>query len=168
MQTLGGEKIWVGNIYLPPIYNQQRRGIDEAVTRSLVEDIIGGFPSRDTIVMCGDWNTRIANLSPNLGEESTTRRSEDTQTNQRAPWLLDICEQQDWKILNGLQPGPPACNTFRRGDDSSCIDLIMTNQPSNNITYDPTTLNGLSDHVLVMTNVATPYLTRRHTAAAAK
>jgi Endonuclease-reverse transcriptase len=117
--------------------------------------------------MCGDWNTRIANLSPNLGEESTTRRSEDTQTNQRAQWLLDICEQQGWKILNGLQPGLPACNTFRRGDDSSCIDLIMTNQPSNNITYDPTTLNGLSDHVLVMTNVATPYLTRRQTAAAA-
>jgi hypothetical protein len=93
--------------------------------------------------MCGDWNTRIANLSPNLGEESTTRRSEDTQTNQRAQWLLDICEQQGWKILNGLQPGLPACNTFRRGDDSSCIDLIMTNQPSNNITYDPTTLNSI-------------------------
>ena len=69
--------MWVGNIYLPPIYNQQRRGVDETVTRSLVEDIIGGFPAQDTTVMCGDWNTRIANLSPNLEEGSTTRMSED-------------------------------------------------------------------------------------------
>jgi hypothetical protein len=28
--------------------------------------------------------------------------SEDKQTNQRASWLLEICEQQGWKILNGL------------------------------------------------------------------
>ena len=41
----GGETIWIGNIYLPPIFNQQRRGIDEAVTRSLIEDIVGGFPA---------------------------------------------------------------------------------------------------------------------------
>jgi hypothetical protein len=42
---IGGEKIWIGNIYLPPIFNQKRRGIDETVTRSLIEDIVGGFPA---------------------------------------------------------------------------------------------------------------------------
>ncbi len=90
---MGGEKIWIGNIYLPPIFNQQRRGIDETVTRSQIEDIVGGFPAQDTSVMCGDWNTRIANLAPDLEEGTTTRRSEDKQTNQRAQWLIDICEQ---------------------------------------------------------------------------
>jgi hypothetical protein len=67
--------------------------------------------------MCGDWNARIANLAPKIENITTKRQSEDKHTNQRAPWLIELCEQQGWKILNGIQPGPPACNTFRRGDD---------------------------------------------------
>jgi hypothetical protein len=108
--------------------------------------------------MCGDWNTRIANLAPTVDDAPTTRRSEDSQTNQRAQWLLDICEQQGWRILNGLQPGPPACNTFKRGEDKSCIDYIMTNKNNCTISYDPTTLMGLSDHVFLKTTVAMSYL----------
>jgi hypothetical protein len=42
--------------------------------------------------MCGDWNTRIANLAPHLDNIITTRLSDDIQTNQRAQWLIDICE----------------------------------------------------------------------------
>jgi hypothetical protein len=47
----------------------------------MVEDIIGGFPAQDTTVMCGDWNTRIANRAPDLEGITTTRLSEDKQTN---------------------------------------------------------------------------------------
>jgi hypothetical protein len=63
--------------------------------------------------------------------------------------------------LNGLQPGPPACNTFRRGDDKSCIDYIMTNNRNCSIRYDPTTLMGLSDHVFTKTSIDIPYLINR-------
>ena len=101
--------------------------------------------------MCGEWNSRIANLAPKLDDICTSRLSNDKLTNQRTPWLMEICEQQGWTILNGLQPGPPACDTFRRGEDSSCIDFIMTNKPNCRIMYDPTTLMGLSDHVFIKT-----------------
>jgi hypothetical protein len=40
----------------------------------------------------------------------------------------------------------------------------MTNKPNCKIRYDPTTLKGLSDHVLVKTLITTPYLTRRKAA----
>ena len=39
-----GEKKWVGNVYLPPAPNLAKRGIDEQVARSFVEDIIGCIP----------------------------------------------------------------------------------------------------------------------------
>jgi hypothetical protein len=37
----------------------------------------------------------------------------------------------------------------------------MTNKRDCKITYDPTTLMGLSDHVFIKTSVAIPYLTSR-------
>jgi hypothetical protein len=78
MQIQGGDKIWVGNIYFPPIISQHKRGIDETVAKSLIEDTIGCFPAQETTVMCGDWNTRIANLAPKLDDINTTRLSADT------------------------------------------------------------------------------------------
>jgi hypothetical protein len=73
--------MWIGNIYLPPIISQQKRGIDETIARSLVEDTVGSFPPQETTIMCGDWNTRIANLAPTLDEINTARLSDDGQTN---------------------------------------------------------------------------------------
>jgi hypothetical protein len=79
--------------YIPsPNHQPAKTRVDEAIARSLIEDTIGCFPSEDTTVMCGDWNTRIANLAPNLDDVSTARLSDDKQTNQRTPWLLEICE----------------------------------------------------------------------------
>jgi hypothetical protein len=57
-----------------------------------------------------------------------------------------------------LQPGPAACHTFARGPDRSCIDFILTNTGHRNITYDPHTLMGFSDHVLLKTSLDIPYL----------
>ena len=48
MQGQGGEKIWVGNVYLPPAPNLAKRGIDEQVARSFVEDILGCIPPQET------------------------------------------------------------------------------------------------------------------------
>lgn len=105
------------------------------------------------VVVCGDWNTRIGNLAPQINEVQTVRCSNDPITNQRASWLIDTCEQQGWKILNGLQPGPSALHTFQRGSDKSCIDFIMTNTAIQSIEYDPHTLMGFSDHILVKTHI---------------
>jgi hypothetical protein len=43
IQIHGGEKLWIGNIYMPPAQNLHKRGIDEQITRSLIEDIVGCF-----------------------------------------------------------------------------------------------------------------------------
>jgi hypothetical protein len=153
--------LWVGNVYVPPVQSLQKRGLDEDVVRSLVEDIVSCIPHQATQVVCGDWNTRIGNLSPTIEETTIPRQSEDKKLNARAPWLIELCEQHEWYILNGLQPGPQACNTFQKGSDKSCIDLIMTNTATQSITYDPGTLKGLSDHVLVKTQVRTPYIISR-------
>jgi hypothetical protein len=64
--------------------------------------------------------------------------------------------------LNGQQPGPPAKPTFRRGTDTSCIDLILSNTATTNMEYDSDTLNKLSDHSLIMTKVQTSYYFRKH------
>jgi hypothetical protein len=44
IQGQGSEKVWIGNIYLPPALSLDRRGIDEELARSQVEDIVGCIP----------------------------------------------------------------------------------------------------------------------------
>jgi hypothetical protein len=111
-------------------------------------------------MICGDWNTRVGTLSPCINDHKIPRKSADRTTCTRAPWLIEICELYGWHILNGIQPGPVACHTFHRGNDKSCIDLIMSNIATEKINCDPDTLKGLSDHTLVTTNIRTSYLTR--------
>jgi hypothetical protein len=104
----------------------QKRGTDEDMARSYIEDILGGIPECTKPVICGDWNARIWDLSPTIGDITIPRKSLDTKINSRATWVIELCEQYSWYILNGLQPGPPADYTFARGTDRSCIDLILT------------------------------------------
>jgi hypothetical protein len=63
--------------------------------------------------------------------------------------------------LNGQQPGPPAKPTFKRGNDTSCIDLLLSNTSTTNVEYDHDTLKRLSDHAFVMTTVQTSYFYRK-------
>lgn len=58
----------------------------------MIEEIIGNFPKQTTQVICGDWNTRVGELSPTIDDIQLQRRSEDRITNTRAPWLLETCE----------------------------------------------------------------------------
>ena len=43
----GGEKVWIGNIYMPPAPNHHRRGVAEDEARSLVQDILESFPHNE-------------------------------------------------------------------------------------------------------------------------
>jgi hypothetical protein len=140
---------------MPPAQNLARRCIDEEETRSLIQDIIEDFPRNETQVICGDWNTRVGTLSPNIEDTIIPRCSADRMTCQRAPWLIETCELYGWHILNGIQPGPVACHTFHQGNDRSCIDLILSNVATEGIECDPTILKGLSDHTLMTTKVKT-------------
>jgi Endonuclease-reverse transcriptase len=99
-------------------------------------------------------------MSPNINDITIPRKSEDKTTNGRAPWLIQLCELQGWTIVNGRQPGTPARHTFARGNVKSCLDLILTNTSTSNVEYDPDTLNGLSDHTMIMTKVHTAYFRR--------
>jgi hypothetical protein len=111
----GGDTIWVGNVYLPPVENMLKRGTDEDVARDLIEDVTGSIPQNSQSVMCGDWNARIGQLYPIIGETGIPRKSMDQRVGSRAPWVIALCELQGWYILNGLQPGPPAINTYEKG-----------------------------------------------------
>jgi Endonuclease-reverse transcriptase len=102
----------------------------------------------------------VGELSPIIDDTAIPRRSRDKMTNNRAPWLIEVCEMHGLHILNGLNPGPIACNTFHRGNDSSCIDLILSNIATAKIECDPNTLKGLSDHTLVTTTLRTSSLIR--------
>jgi exonuclease III len=59
IQVQGGDTIWVGNVYLPPVENMLKRGTDEDIARDLIEDVTGSIPQNSQSVMCGDWNARI-------------------------------------------------------------------------------------------------------------
>jgi Endonuclease-reverse transcriptase len=113
-----------------------------------------------THVICGDWNARVGNLSPTINNVQVQRKSDDPTTNGRAPWLIERCELQGWKILNGQQPGMPARHTFSRENVKSCVDLILSNTSTSDVEYDPDTLHGLSDHILVMTKIHTSHFHR--------
>jgi exonuclease III len=78
IQIPGGETAWVGNVYLPPVQNMQKRGMDEDVARSLIEDVTGAIPVNARATVCGDWNTRIGQLHPKVGDSDLGRRSIDT------------------------------------------------------------------------------------------
>ena len=92
IQVQGGDIIWVGNVYLPPTENMLKRGMDEDLARDLIEDITGAIPSQSQSVMCGDWNTRIGQLHPKIGETDILRVSLDPIKSPRAPWLINLCE----------------------------------------------------------------------------
>jgi hypothetical protein len=93
--------VWVGIVYLPPALSLQRRGIDEDMARSQIEEIMSSIPQQDAQVVCGDWNTRVADLSPTVNDITVPRKSDDPHTNCRAPWLIQVCKLQGWHILNG-------------------------------------------------------------------
>ena len=54
----------------------------------------------------------------------------------------------------------PARHTFSRANVGSCIDLILCNTSTSDVEYDPDTLHGLSDHILVMTKIHTSHFHR--------
>jgi Endonuclease-reverse transcriptase len=118
-----------------------------------VEDILGHIPLHTRATVCGDWNARIGNLHPKFGHKEIYRTSDDETKGNRARWVLDICEDRSWYILNGLQPGPPAQCTYEKGLKKSCIDLILATDHTQPITYDTSTLGTISDHALVKTSI---------------
>jgi hypothetical protein len=70
----------------------QKRGTKEEEARSYIEDIMGSIPEGTRSCMCGDWNTRLGEMSPNIGETHIPRKSMDTKTNSRALWVIELCE----------------------------------------------------------------------------
>jgi hypothetical protein len=94
--------VWIGNVYLPPIQNMQKRGNSEDVARSYIEDFIGSIPAGAKSVIFGDWNARIGELSPAIGDTKIPRKSMDLKTTARAPWIIELCEERNWYILNGI------------------------------------------------------------------
>ena len=100
---------------MPPTSNLPTRGIKEEDVRTAIEDILGHIPPSTTATVCGDWNARVGNLSPTVGDTHMERVSEDTTVGDRAKWMVSMCEAKGWYILNGIQPGPNARFTFERG-----------------------------------------------------
>ena len=138
---------------MPPTTNLQTRGIDEEDVRNEIEDILGHIPPHTNSTVCGDWNARVGNLHPKIGDMEIMRINEDNTVGLRAKWVIDTCEAKGWYILNGLQPGPHARYTYENGTKKSCIDLILASDPTRRVDYDPTTLQTISDHALVKTNI---------------
>lgn len=71
-------------MYMPPTTNLQTRGIDEEAVRTEIEDLLGHIPPHTRSVVCGDWNTRVGNLHPKIGEVDIPRCSEDNTVGMRA------------------------------------------------------------------------------------
>jgi hypothetical protein len=76
--------VWIGNVYVPPVQNLQKRKIEEDVARSFTEDILGCIPQNANAVIVGDFNARIGELSPTTEEITIQRKSQDHVTNARA------------------------------------------------------------------------------------
>jgi hypothetical protein len=60
---------------MPPAPNLIRRGVEEEETRNSIQDIVEDFPRNDVQIVCGDWNTRVGTLSPNIDDTKKIRKS---------------------------------------------------------------------------------------------
>lgn len=65
-------------------------------------------PAIARALVCGDFNTRVGAACPRVRNEANARVSLDTFTCARAQWFVQMCEQRELNILNGLKPGEPA------------------------------------------------------------
>ena len=69
-----------------------KRGTDEDLARDLIEDVTGSIPQNSQSVMCGDWNARIGDLYPKIGEKGIPRKNQDQIVGSRAPWVIALCK----------------------------------------------------------------------------
>jgi hypothetical protein len=49
----------------------KKRSTKEEEAKSYIEDIIGSIPDGTRSCICGDWNARLGELSPSIGDTQT-------------------------------------------------------------------------------------------------
>ncbi len=91
LQLTGGVHCWVTNVYLPPAMNLVKKGITEGEACSFVEDILSEVPSSQHYIVCGDFNARVKDDAPVVGDVQLKRTSLDSIRCARAPWLISTC-----------------------------------------------------------------------------
>ena len=123
-----GTKQWVCNVYIPPAQNLAKRHIVEQEALEAVEEIAANMPATESQTICGDFNTRVANMSPCVGDVTIARNSMDRVKCNRADWLIALCARQGVHMLNGATPGPPAQPTFHREGHTSVVDYMLSSQ----------------------------------------
>jgi endonuclease/exonuclease/phosphatase family metal-dependent hydrolase len=148
-------RVNVINVYLPPASSLTKRGIEEDTARDAVTSILTHIPPQMPTIVCGDFNTRIGQLTPKFDSSCRPRESEDKRVCPRAPWLLDICELHCLHILNGRQPQPPAPFTCQIHWGQSTVDYILSTEGSQEIEYDHRATLAISDHSLLITHLPT-------------
>ena len=142
-------RLYVVNVYLPPAYNLQQRGVVEQEARDSVGNILATVPPGAHIFVAGDWNTRTGSRVPTVGGDTLARCSADSRVCNRAPWLMELLSVHGLYLLNGLQPGPEAGFTCLTAAGSSVVDYVATRDPGHRVDTCPATLEGLSDHLLL-------------------
>lgn len=95
-------RMFVVNVYMPPVGNLNRRGIKECEARTSVENILDALPMGHCTVAVGDFNTRIGQASPAVGGHAFPRLAKDQHICARCDWFIHTCEQHDLYVLNGM------------------------------------------------------------------
>lgn len=110
------------------------------------------------VFLCGDFNSRIANLNSfnnglSLPNVSSTRHSKDMIVNKRGQKLCEELEQRNLIVLNGRTPGDiPANFTFIDKRGTSTIDLMCTSTTNTALVQELRTMDivSQSDHDAIM------------------
>ena len=162
------ERVNVVNVYLPPASSLARRHISEDTGRQAVDEIMACLPHQHRTVVCGDFNARLADLAPQVGDFPPTRTSDDIPARRcpRAQWMITLCELHQLFVLNGSSPRSPAQFTFRNNAGSSAIDYILSSDDSLPLEYDHDSLQALTHHSLLLTRLPighAPIFPRDHT-----
>jgi hypothetical protein len=66
-----------------------------------VEDILFAIPTSSRAVICGDFNTRVGTLAPDVDGVIIERHTVDKVVCPRAKWFVHTCEVLAMHILNG-------------------------------------------------------------------
>ena len=147
------ENVFLGVWYMPPKGTTGFYG-SHTYWESLSEEL-SYLQDRGKVIIAGDFNARTATMCPRGMQQ---RVSQDKATNDFGKYLLDLCNQHELRILNGLVDKEHSCNyTCVTPRGASVVDyVVISNQMLQDVmSFVVNPVTTLSDHcyLSVMVNL---------------
>ena len=155
VQLPARRKLLICLVYMPPSASEYAKESDDIMDELRVE--IPKYMDRGDVVVMGDLNARIGSLPSITGHDKAWERvSEDTKTTSRGRKVLELLNQNNLVVLNGVKEKGLWTYVKKGGSGCSVIDYICLSeelmQKAVGMEYIPTE----SEHHLILAEIEIP------------